>query len=238
MIYLLNNIKRFKKIVFIILLTIIIVLLIFGRYPKKVFNNTNEDIIYKGVKQEKIVSFACNVDWGNEYIPKLLEVLDKNEIKITFFITGRWADKYKETVELIYSKGHEIGNHGYYHKDYSKFDYETALEDIEHAESSLENIIKTDIALFSPPSGAYNDNVIKALKNLGYNNMILWSIDTIDWKKTTTKDKIYNRVMDKVEYSDIILMHPTKNTTDILDELITTLKDKGYKIMTISKMIE
>lgn len=236
--YLLNNIRRFKKIVFIILLTIIIILLIFGRYPKKVFNNFDEDIIYKGTRQEKIVSFACNVDWGNEYIPKLLEVLDKNEIKITFFITGRWADKYNDIVELIHSKGHEIGNHGYYHKDYSKFDYQTALKDIEHADNSLESIIKEDIALFSPPSGAYNNNVIKALKDLGYNNMILWSIDTIDWKKTTTKEKIYNRVIDKVGYSDIILIHPTKNTTDVLDELINALMEQGYKVMTISKMIE
>ncbi len=234
-----QTIQKIKKIVIIILLTLIIILLITGRrFSYKVFNDTNADIIYKGYKQEKIVSFACNIDWGNEYIPELLNILDEYDVKVTFFITGRWADKYSSTVKLIHSKGHEIGNHGYYHKDYSKFDYKTAYEDIKHADDSLKKIINDEIMLFSPPSGAYNDEVIKALKNLDYNKMILWSIDTIDWNKTTTKEKIYNRIMNKIGYSDIILMHPTKNTVDILPDVIKELQNNGYQIVTISKMIE
>lgn len=234
-----RNIQRIKKIVIITLLIIIIILLITGRrFSRKVFNDTNGDIIYKGYRQEKIVSFACNIDWGNEYIPKLLNTLDKYDVKITFFITGRWADKYSPTVQLIYSKGHEIGNHGYYHKDYSKFDYKAAYEDIKHADDSLKKIINDNIKLFSPPSGAYNKEVIKALKDLNYNKMVLWSIDTIDWKQTTTKEKIYNRIMNKIEYSDIILIHPTENTVDILEEIIKALQNSGYQIVTISKMIE
>lgn len=235
--FLLKYKKRIKQITIIVLLSIIIILLILTRYPRRVFNSIEEDVIYKGNKQEKLVSFACNIDWGNEYIPGILDTLERHNVKITFFITGRWADKYSDITKQIFDKGHEIGNHGYYHKDYSKFSYNNAIEDIKKADSSLDRITNTDIKLFSPPSGAYNPNVIKAVSDLDYGKIILWSIDTIDWNKSTTKEKIYNRIFDKLEFSDIILIHPTKNTADILDKVLTELINKGYKIVPISDLL-
>ncbi len=52
------------------------------------------DIYYKGNLDEKVVAFACNVDWGgNEYILPMLEIFQKENISITYFITGTWAEK-------------------------------------------------------------------------------------------------------------------------------------------------
>jgi len=66
------------------------------------------------------IAFTCNVDWGNEEIPLMLEILEKNNLRITFFVTGRWAKNNPELLKEIYNKGHEIGNHGYGHRMHSK----------------------------------------------------------------------------------------------------------------------
>ncbi len=149
----------------------------------------NLDIYYKGNVDDRIVAFACNVDWGgDEYIPTMLEIFKEKNINITFFVTGKWAAKNPELLIKIYEQGHEIGNHGYRHIDYDKLSYEENKEEIIKAHNTIREIIKSKPKYFAPPSGAYNDNTIKAAKDLNY-DIIMWSIDTIDWHKDSNKQK-------------------------------------------------
>lgn len=222
------------------IITTIIVLIVLGsivftmsRSSKDVFN---EDIYYKGTNNDRTIAFACNVDWGNEYIPEMLKIFEDKNIKITFFITGQWAQKNPELVKSIHSYNHEIGNHGYKHIDYSKLSYEESIQEISKADEILKDITGVTPKLFAPPSGAFNDNTIKASKDLK-SKVILWSIDTIDWRKDTTKDLIVKRVTSKAGESDIVLMHPTNNTIKALPEIINYLFQKGYKIGTIGDVI-
>ena len=184
-----------------------------------------EEIYYQGTKDEKVIAFACNVDWGNEYIGEMLKIFKDNNIKITFFPTGKWAENNKELLELIYEEGHEIGNHGYSHLDYNTLSYDRNYEEIEKAHKIIKDIIEEEPKYFAPPSGAYNDYTIEAAKDLNY-KVILWSIDTIDWRKDSVKDVIVKRVKDKIHNSAIILMHPTKETNKALPEIIDYLFKK------------
>ena len=90
---------------------------------------------------------------------------------------------------------------------------------------------------FSPPSGAYNENTIKAAKDLNY-DIIMWSIDTIDWREDSNKEKIIDRVISKIHNSAIVLMHPTEETVKALPEIILYLFNKGYKIGTINDIVK
>lgn len=226
-----------KMLAIIATITVLIVLgaIVFtmSRSSKDVFN---EDIYYKGTNNDRTIAFACNVDWGNEYIPEMLKIFEDKNIKITFFITGQWAQKNPELVKSIHSYNHEIGNHGYKHIDYSKLSYEESIQEISKADEILKDITGVTPKLFAPPSGAFNDNTIKASKDLK-SKVILWSIDTIDWRKDTTKDLIVKRVTSKAGESDIVLMHPTNNTIKALPEIINYLFQKGYKIGTIGDVI-
>ena len=195
------------------------------------------DIFYKGTKNDKVVAFTCNVDWGNEYILSMLDVLNNENIKISFFITGAWAEKNQDLLKEIVNQGHEIGNHGYFHREYDKLGYEINKEEILKAHNIIKEITGIECCYFAPPSGAYNDNTIKAATDLNY-DIIMWSVDTIDWRKDSTKDIIVERVMDKVHNSAIILMHPTEETLKALPILIEKLKDKGYNIGTISDILK
>ncbi|WP_427338704.1 polysaccharide deacetylase family protein [Caloranaerobacter sp. DY30410] len=202
---------------------------------KETFNNN--DVFYKGNINEKIIAFACNVDWGNEYIKPMLNIFDTYDIKITFFVTGRWAKNNNELLREIYLHGHEIGNHGYLHKDYSKLNYESNRKQILEAEKIIYNVIGVKPKYFAPPSGAYNKHTIRAAEDLNY-KIIMWSIDTIDWRDDSTKEKIIKRVVNKSHNSAIVLMHPKKETIKALPVIIESLKREGYKIGRVNDVIK
>ena len=228
------NKKALYLIIIILLLVIVIPVIVLNIF--KTEDVFKEEIYYQGTKDEKVIAFACNVDWGNEYIGEMLKIFKDNNIKITFFPTGKWAENNKELLELIYEEGHEIGNHGYSHLDYNTLSYDRNYEEIEKAHKIIKDIIEEEPKYFAPPSGGYNDYTIEAAKDLNY-KVILWSIDTIDWRKDSVKDVIVKRVKDKIHNSAIILMHPTKETNKALPEIIDYLFKKEYKIGTISDVI-
>ncbi|MCF6464687.1 polysaccharide deacetylase family protein [Clostridium sp. Cult2] len=228
-----------KKTIYTIvgIIFILIVVAIYFSLYNRIDETFKMDIYYKGNVDDKIVSFACNVDWGNEYIQPMLETFSKHNINITFFVTGTWAQKNPELLKDIYEAGHQIGNHGYKHIDYDKLNYESNKEEILKAHNIIYNILNYEPVYFAPPSGAYNDNTIKAAKDLNY-DIIMWSIDTIDWREDSTKEKIINRVISKIHDSAIVLMHPTEETVNSLPEIISYLFDNGYKIGKISDVIK
>ena len=229
-----------KKVVYIILIVIVsIVFLSFIRFGIK--NKDSEtfarDLYYNGNIDKKVIAFTCNVDWGGEYIPTLLEMLEEENIFITFFFTCKWAEKNELLLKEMYSHGHEIGNHGYAHRDYGKLSYELNKSEIEKCHDVVYNIIDVDCKYFAPPSGSFNDNTIKAASELNY-DIIMWSIDTIDWRKDTTEEMIVERILTKAHNAGIVLMHPTENTINALPSVIKSLKKEGYYIGNISDVIK
>lgn len=230
----------FKKNTLYTIITLILIVLILISL-KFIYNKTEEtfnpDIFYQGNIDKKIVAFACNIDWGNEYIPKMLDIFEDKDIKITYFVTGKWAEKNSDLLKEIYAKNHEIGNHGYKHIDYNQLNYEMNKSEILKADNIIKEILDTDLKYFAPPSGAYNDSTLKASKDLGY-QLIMWSIDTIDWRDDSTKDVIVKRIKDKIHNSAIILIHPTEETVKALPDIIDFLFENNYKAGKISDIIE
>lgn len=230
----------FKKKTLYTIITVILIALILISL-KVIYNKTEEtfnpDIFYQGNIDEKIVAFACNIDWGNEHIPKMLDIFQEKNIEITYFVTGKWAEKNSDLLKTIYENNHEIGNHGYSHIDYDKLNYEMNKSEILKADNIIKETLDIELKYFAPPSGAYNDNTLKASKDLGY-QLIMWSIDTIDWRNDSTKDIIVKRIKDKLHNSAIVLMHPTEETVKALPEIIDYLFENNYKIGKISDVIE
>ncbi|NMB28402.1 MAG: polysaccharide deacetylase family protein [Tissierellia bacterium] len=221
----------------LIIIFIIVVVAFYISFYNRIDETFYMDIYYKGNVDDKVVAFACNVDWGNEYILPMLEIFQKENIKITYFITGTWAEKNPELLKVIYDYGHEIGNHGYKHMDYDKLSYEKNKEEILRTHNIIKETLGIESIYFAPPSGAYNDNTIKAAKDLNY-DIIMWSIDTIDWKEDSDKEKIKERITSKIHNSAIVLMHPTEETVKALPEVIIYLFNKDYRIGTISDIVK
>ena len=182
-------------------------------------------------KNSGYVALTCNVDlgWETEYVQGILDVLKKEDVKITFNVTGRWAEKNQEMLLKIKSEGHEIGNHGHRHLDYSKLSYEENLEQIKTSKKIIEDIINEETKFFQAPAGSFGEGTMKAANELGYTS-IKWDVDTIDWNNRKEPEVIIERVKKKdIKDGSIVLMHPTYATTQCLDDIIQIIRDKGLK---------
>lgn len=191
--------------------------------------------IYQGLNNKKQISFAVNVDWGEEFIPEMIDTFNGHQIKCTFFLTGRWTEKFPEVAKSIIENGHEIGNHGYKHDSPNKMSQEKVRTDIKKTEQIIKEITGKNTKLYAPPSGEREDHVIRAAHELGYQT-ILWSVDTIDWQRPAS-NSIVTRILDKAHNGAIVLMHPTEPTVQALPIVIPELKRQGYKFVTISENI-
>jgi len=191
--------------------------------------------IYEGRGDKKAIAFTCNVAWGNEFLPPMLKVFEDKDVKITFFVEGRWAEKNPELLRLIDSKGHEIGNHGYSHAHHAQLSLEQNINEITDAEKVFEKITGKKTLLFAPPYGEFSELTEKAAESLNY-KLIMWSIDTIDWKKPGV-DYIVNKVLKNAGNGKIVLMHPTEDTVSAMPVIIENLQKQGYKITTVGDLL-
>lgn len=194
------------------------------------------DPIYKGLEDKNKIAFACNVVWGEEYLPQMLKLFKDRDLKITFFIGGQWAEKNEELLKSIYNDGHELGNHGYKHLHHSKLSPETNKQEITKTEEIVNRITGYKTNLFAPPYGDLNDVVVSSAEALGY-KVIMWSIDTIDWN-TKDYERIIQRLEGKHHKGAIVLMHPTRVTIEALPIIIENMESHGYEITTICDLLE
>lgn len=198
-------------------------------------NSEYNGTIYAGDKNSNNVSLMINVYWGNESLVKMLDTLDKYNVKATFFIGGTWAKENPEHLKKIYSKGHEIGSHGYKHKEHGKLDYTSNLTEIQTCHEIVKEILGIEMELFAPPGGSYNSNTTKAASFLNYKT-IMWTRDTIDWRDHNTS-LIYNRAVTNMCGGDLILMHPTENTAEALSNIICYAKKHNFELVPVSKTL-
>ena len=181
----------------------------------------------KNTDQKKIwITFDDGPD--EKVTPYLINVLEKFDIKATFFIIGNQAKKYPELVKLIINNGHKIGNHSFSHLNGFSTNNNKYLEDVEQAKKYI------DSDIFRPPFGKITPFQIKNLKKDF--KIIMWDIMSWDFKENIYPNKMYKNVIDNVENGSIILFHNNlksyNNLKNSLEIILEKLKDKGYQFST------
>ncbi len=187
---------------------------------------------------DKKVAISFDAAWGADDTDTLLSTLDKHQVKATFFLCGYWVEKYPEEVKKIYAAGHDIGNHGNTHAHGAQLSLEQNKKEIMDAHQKVKDLLGIDMNLYRPPFGEYNNTVIEAAKQCNYHT-IQWDIDSHDWMAKGPTYEI-NRVLNHKHLGSgsIVLFHNNaKYTPQTLDTIITGLKDKGYELVPISKLI-
>lgn len=163
---------------------------------------------------------------------ELLEALKEHNARATFFMLGSRIDKYPEVLLKMKEIGCELGNHSYDHPKLSDLKPEEVKAQMEWTNEKIRNITGYDATVMRPPYGAINDTV-KA--NAGM-PMILWNIDTLDWK-TRNAEMIKESIIGKIKDGDILLLHDIHTETiDAAIELIPLLQEEGYQLVTVSEM--
>lgn len=166
---------------------------------------------------------------------RIVETLQKYGAHATFFVLGDRARVDGDILQMYLAAGCEIGSHSWNHPQLSKMKW----DEIERQLSKMNKTVSKltggyQIQLLRPPYGSISNTMRKKLDM----PMILWSLDTLDWKTRNTK-KIFREVRKEVKDGDIILMHDIYSTTaDAVEKVVPWLQNKGYDILTVSELME
>ena len=184
-------------------------------------------------KNKKMVALTYD-DGPSIYTPRILKTLKENNSVATFFVVGNRVPMYSDTVKKAYGMGCEIGNHTYEHKILTRADAAGIRNQVSWTNVAVKKITGTAPIVMRPPGGAVN-NMVKSQTGMP---MILWSIDTLDWR-TRNAASTKTAVLDHVKDGDIVLMHDLyEATANASTTIIPTLVERGYQLVTVSELAE
>jgi len=126
--------------------------------------------------EEKICALTFDAAWDDSDTDRLIEILDKNDAKATFFVVGTWAEKYSASVKKLSESGHEIANHSDTHPHINNLSEQKIAEEIKACDDKIERITGKRPTLFRGPYGEYNNTVIETAEKAGH-NVIQWDVD-------------------------------------------------------------
>ncbi|MBQ9960593.1 MAG: polysaccharide deacetylase family protein [Firmicutes bacterium] len=196
-------------------------------------SNATAVIVSSIVKPSTGKMVALTFDDGpGPYTQRIVDCLAKNNARATFFVLGQNVGRYPSAVKSAYNNGNEIASHSYSHPMLYNLSTDGILSQMKRTDDAVAKVIGKATNLMRPPGGGINNTV----KSTVGKPIIMWSIDTLDWK---TRDKVQtiNSVMSKVRDGDIILLHDIhKPTMEAVLELIPMLKNEGYQLVTVSEL--
>ncbi|MGL4655637.1 MAG: polysaccharide deacetylase family protein [Sarcina sp.] len=231
--------KNIKKIIIVIIAILIVsiqtikVLAVQKDYKEKV-------PIFSVDTQEKLVALTFDLNWAQpDEVYNILDVLEKYNVKSTFFVIGKWVEYPKGNdvkLKAVANRGHEIANHSYEHPNFLKINRKQIEKQIVMTEKIIYDITGKNSKYFRFPSGAYTSEGVEVINSMGL-TCVQWSNDSLDWKNKGL-DFEYNNVMKDIKPGDIVLFHNNgKFTAKNLDKIIPLLQKDGYKLVTIDEML-
>jgi len=240
--------KKKTKILFILGLLLLVVLAaaafcVFFDEAVIIRKNT----IYRVNSSEKLVALTFDDGPSNVWTPQILDELDKAGVKATFFMLGNQVEKYPEIARRVAQEGHEIGNHTYDHHVLLYYTPQELKDEINRAERVIKNVTGVTPVYFRPPKAWFTSREKAIIDRMGY-KIVLWSLNSKDW--VTFHDKQINSyIVRHIRPGDIILFHDSggaftteggdrSQTVKTIPRLVKKLKEKGYKFVTISELLE
>ncbi|MFC4077881.1 polysaccharide deacetylase family protein [Salinithrix halophila] len=203
--------------------------------PKVKLEDLGLSPIYRGNPEKPMASLMINVAWGTEYLPQMLAILDREKVSATFFLDGSWLAKHQDIARGLIKKGHEVGNHAYTHPMMSSLSRERIRGEISRTEKLIRQLgIRS--SFFAPPAGDFNQATLEEANRLGMKT-VLWTVDTVDWRESSTPEWMVSRVRQGVDNGILILMHPTGRTVQALPQIIRTIENEGIKLGTVSELL-
>ncbi len=190
--------------------------------------------VYRVETEEKRLSITFDAAWGADKTLKILDELDRFQVKATFFLVGFWVEKYPETVAEIAKRGHEIGTHSNTHPHMSKLSRAEIQKELQTSCEKIENITQRKVTVFRAPFGDYNNALLEEAGAQGLTT-IQWDVDSLDWKGLSATE-ICNRIVKRAQSGSIILCHNNSDhIVEALPQVLMTLQMKGFRFVPVGQ---
>ncbi len=196
------------------------------------FQENVQNLLFGGEDCRKI---AITFDDGPHpyYTEQLLDGLKERGVVATFFVTGEHASLHPDIIRRMQEEGHLIGNHTYSHIQLTSSNREKFKEELIATNEVLQEITGEEVEYVRPPYGSW-DKSFEAELNMF---PVLWTVDPLDWSSRNVS-RITDKIVNKVEENDIILMHDYYDTSvtaalKAIDELL----EEGYVFVTVEEIL-
>ena len=183
----------------------------------------------------RIIYFTFDDGPGAIYTPQILNVLHREHVHATFFVLGNRCNALPEIVRKIQREGHEIGSHGYDHRNLACASLPVVKSEIALADSAIAKAVGHRPLYYRPPYGAIDRTEIPAIQRMGH-KVRFWTVDSADWKATSASSIVHN-VERSAGPNSIVLFHDglstSRFTIQALPILIQYYKSRGYRFRTL-----
>lgn len=184
------------------------------------------------IKDRKVVAFTFDDGPNPNTTPTLLTELNKRGMNASFFMLGRNAEKYPEVVKMVDQNGFEIGSHTYQHRNLKRISNEEQGYEINQTKNIIHRIIGKNPTSIRPPYGNYNDVTLSYIDT----PIILWNVDTLDWKYRDA-NATYQNSIDQIEDGSIVLFHDIYYASiDAAIRMADELYMRGYLLLSVKEL--
>lgn len=202
--------------------------------------NTSNEISKESEKAPEKIAYITIDDGPSKYTSQILDILDSNNVKGTFFMLNNNMILHKEEINRMIKEGHGVGFHGVSHDIKELYKTETSsLEEFETCNKTLYEISGKTSKLIRLPYGSKPYTPQENYDSLIKNDYLIWdwTLDTQDWKSST--DQIVSNILyyGREREEIVILMHEKEQTVKALNDTIKILKERGYTILPITENI-
>ncbi|NMD69776.1 delta-lactam-biosynthetic de-N-acetylase [Bacillus sp. DNRA2] len=195
---------------------------------------------YKGNSNKKVLYLTFDNGYENGYTEQILDVLKKEKVPATFFVTGHYLKSAPDLVKRMVNEGHIIGNHSWHHPDFSQVSDEKLAKELEMVKAETARLTgQKEMTFLRPPRGVFTERSLEKARELGYVH-VFWSLAFIDWNTNSQKGwkYSYDNIMRQVHPGSIILLHSvSKDNADALEKVIQDLKTEGYDFRSLDDLI-
>lgn len=195
---------------------------------------------YKGDPNKKVLYLTFDNGYENGYTDEILDILKKEKVPATFFVTGHYLESAPDLVERMVDEGHIIGNHSWYHPDLTRVSDERFIKELEKVRAETATLTgQKSMAYLRPPRGIFSERTMELAKEAGYTH-VFWSLAYVDWYTDEQKgwQYAYEKIMSQAYPGAIMLLHTvSKDNADALEKIIQDLKKQGYQFKSLDDFV-
>jgi len=168
-----------------------------------------------------------------------LRILTSEHVPATMFVIGHYEDLGPDLTKQLAKGDFEIGDHTRSHANCPTLSWRALMIEIGAGTRTFQKATgKTTSRLFRPPGGFTDEFVARAAAAQGFRTVVLWDIDTKDWKGTSAA-AIRNQVLSQAHNGAIVLLHLAgPHTAEALPGIISGLRNKGYELVTVTDLLK